>query len=388
MTEAAQTDLRQLSLAELEVFFRELGQPAYRAQQVFRWLHQRGVRRFEEMTDLSKDLRETLEAHATCAPMEIAKVERAADGTRKYALRTAHGDVCEAVFIPDASAQGRNTLCISSQVGCAIDCKFCLTASLGLLRNLGPGEIVEQITRVKEDLVLHPHRSARPAVPDFADEVDDDSVPQAAPGPAPQLIGNVVMMGMGEPLQNYNAVITALQTMGSPLSHHISPRRITVSTAGLAPRIPRLGQDVPVNLAVSLNATTDEVRDRIMPINKKWNIKALLAACQEFPLAQRRRITFEYVLLADTNDSDEDARRLVRLLRPFRCKVNLIPFNEHPYSPFKRPSRERVARFQSIVGAAGMTVLVRTPRGDEISAACGQLGAEVDAPRRMLTVLP
>lgn len=402
MTEAAQTDLRQLSLAELEVFFRELGQPAYRAQQVFRWLHQRGARRFEEMTDLSKDLRETLQAHATCAPMEIAKVERATDGTRKYALRTAHGDVCEAVFIPDASAEGRNTLCISSQVGCAIDCKFCLTASLGLLRNLGAGEIVEQITRVKEDLILHPHRSVRPPVPDFADEADDDPDPQAPPDPAPhteraakvrapmapQLIGNVVMMGMGEPLQNYNAVITALQTMGSPLSHHISPRRITVSTAGLAPRIPRLGQDVPVNLAVSLNATTDEVRDRIMPINKKWNIKALLAACQEFPLAQRRRITFEYVLLADTNDSDEDARRLVRLLRPFRCKVNLIPFNEHPYSPFKRPSRERVARFQSIVGAAGMTVLVRTARGDEISAACGQLGAEVDAPRRMLTVLP
>lgn len=411
MAEAAQVDLRQLSLAELEVFFQELGQPAYRAQQVFRWLHQRGARRFAEMTDLSKDLRETLEAHATCAPMEIAKVERAQDGTRKYALRTAHGDVCEAVFIPDASAQGRNTLCISSQVGCAIDCKFCLTASLGLLRNLGPGEIVEQITRVKEDLALHPHQSVRPLVPDYADEADDElDPPEEAPGPqrgpsrgragaggsgaperpplAPQVIGNVVMMGMGEPLQNYSAVITALRTMGSPLSHHISPRRITVSTAGLAPRIPRLGEDVPVNLAVSLNATTDEVRDRIMPINKKWNIKALLEACQAFPLAQRRRITFEYVLLADTNDSDEDARRLVRLLRPFRCKVNLIPFNEHPYSPFKRPGPERIARFQSIVGAAGFTVMVRTPRGDEISAACGQLGAEVDAPRRMLQVLP
>jgi hypothetical protein len=175
VTEAAQTDLRQLSLAELEAFLRELGQPAYRAQQVFRWLHQRGARRFEEMTDLSKTLRETLEAHATCAPMEITKVERAADGTRKYALRTAHGDVCEAVFIPDASAEGRNTLCISSQVGCAIDCKFCLTASLGLLRNLGAGEIVEQITRVKEDLILHPHKSnGRPATPDFADEHEDD----------------------------------------------------------------------------------------------------------------------------------------------------------------------------------------------------------------------
>ncbi|MBK6684611.1 MAG: radical SAM protein [Deltaproteobacteria bacterium] len=231
-------------------------------------------------------------------------------------------------------------------------------------------------------------RAASPGRAETGGPALPDRAPMTRAPMAPQLIGNVVMMGMGEPLQNYNAVITALHIMGHPLSHHISPRRITVSTAGLAPRIPRLGQDVPVNLAVSLNATTDEVRDRIMPINKKWNIKALLQACQEFPLAQRRRITFEYVLLADTNDSDEDARRLVRLLRPFRCKVNLIPFNEHPYSTFKRPSRERVARFQSIVGEAGFTVLVRTARGDEISAACGQLGAEVDAPRRMLNVLP
>jgi 23S rRNA (adenine2503-C2)-methyltransferase len=357
-------DLRQLGITELEAFFGELGQPAYRAQQVFRWLHQRGARSFAEMTDLPKALRESLPEQASCAPMEIAKVERGRDGTRKYAFRSAKGDVVESVFIPDASAEGRNTLCISSQVGCAIDCKFCLTASLGLLRNLGPGEIVEQITRVVEDL-------------------------QRVPGPNGEVdkIGNIVMMGMGEPLQNYNAVISSLRIMGHQLSHHISPRRITVSTAGLAPRIPRLGEDVPVNLAISLNATTDEVRDRIMPINKKYNIATLLKACEDFPLQNRRRITFEYVLLAGVNDTDDDARRLVRLLRSFRCKVNLIPFNEHEYSIFKRPTADRVARFQSIVGAAGLTVLVRTPRGDDISAACGQLGAEVDAPRHKLVVL-
>ena len=290
--------------------------------------------------------------------MKIDKVERARDGTRKYALRTGRGDVVEAVFIPDASSPGRNTLCISSQVGCAIDCKFCLTASLGLVRNLKAGEIVEQITRVKEDL--------------GADE----------------RIGNIVMMGMGEPLQNYSAVVDALRVMIAEEGHGISPRRITVSTAGLVPRIPKLGEDVPVNLAVSLNATTDEVRDRIMPINKKWNIKALLDACKSFPLPKRRRITFEYVLLADVNDSDEDARRLVKLLKPLRSKVNLIPFNEHAYSPFSRPSDERIERFREIVANGGLTAMVRTPRGDDISAACGQLGEMVEAPKSKLKVLP
>lgn len=365
----AQPDLRAMSLSALEAFLGELGQPSYRAKQVFRWLHQRGARSFEEMSDLPKELREVLANEASLPSMTIARVEKARDGTRKYALRTARGDVVEAVFIPDASAPGRNTLCISSQVGCAIDCKFCLTASLGLIRNLTAGEIVEQITRVKED-------------------IGEPLGPRRAQDEAVDRVGNIVMMGMGEPLQNYSAVVESLKMMVSELGHHISPRRITVSTSGLAPRIPRLGKDVPVNLAVSLNATTDEVRDRIMPINKRYNIAALLDACRQFPLPERRRITFEYVLLAGVNDSDEDARRLVRLIRGLRSKVNLIPFNEHPYSPFKRPSDERVARFQGIVGQAGLTVLVRTPRGDDISAACGQLGAEVDAPRRMLNVLP
>ncbi len=353
-------DLRAMGEPELAALVAELGEPAYRAQQIFRWVHQRAVRSIDEMTDLPKALRERLTARAHVSALSIVRVERSRDGTCKYAFRTARGDIIESVFIPDASAPGRNTLCISSQVGCAIDCKFCLTASLGLIRNLNAGEIAEQVARVKEDLKS---------------------------GEGGPRISNVVMMGMGEPLQNYNAVVGSLRIMMSERGHQLSPRRITVSTAGLVPRIPRLGEDVPVNLAVSLNATTDEVRDRIMPINKKWNIEALLGACRAFPLPKRRRITFEYVLLAGLNDTDDDARRLVKLLRPLRSKVNLIPFNEHPYSPFARPSDERIARFQEIVTAGGLTAMVRTPRGDDISAACGQLGIEVEAPRSQLRIV-
>ncbi len=363
MTESPKTDLAALDLEGLAAFLKTLGEPKYRAGQIFRWIHRRGVTDVAMMTDLSKALREKLSARAFVGAMSIARVERAADGTRKYALRTKKGDVVEAVFIPDASAEGRNTLCISSQVGCAIDCKFCLTASLGLLRNLEAHEIVEQITRVKEDL---------------GTLVD----PEAGPP-----IQNIVMMGMGEPLQNYSNVVSALKMISSQDCHNISPRRITVSTSGLAPRIPRLGNDVSVNLAVSLNATTDAVRDRIMPINKKYNIEQVLDACRAFPMKQRQRITFEYVLLADENDSDADARRLVKLLEGIPAKVNVIPFNEHPYSPFKRPSAERIESFQRIVADSGVAVFVRTPRGDDISAACGQLGAEVDAPRKMLRIV-
>lgn len=363
MTEETQVDLAALDVPGLERLLGELGEPPYRAKQIFRWIHRRGARDIQQMTDLSKALRERLGQRCTIGAMSIARVEHAGDGTRKYAMRTKRGDTVEAVFIPDASAPGRNTLCISSQVGCAIDCKFCLTASLGLIRNLEAHEIADQITRVKEDLGT----------------LDD---PNAEPR-----IGNIVMMGMGEPLQNYSSVINALEMMTSEHGHQISPRRITVSTSGLAPRIPKLGRDASVNLAVSLNATTDEVRDRIMPINKKYNIEALLDACRAFPMDRRRRITFEYVLLADVNDTDDDARRLVKLLEGVPSKVNLIPFNEHPYSPFKRPSEARIASFQKIVQDGGLTVLVRTPRGDDISAACGQLGAEVDAPRKMLKVV-
>lgn len=357
-------DLAAVTLPALAAQLESWGEPAYRAEQLFRWLHRRGVRSFECMTDLSRDLRDRLAECYQLAPLSVAKVEKARDGTRKYAFRTALGDTIESVFIPDASSEGRNSLCISSQVGCGIDCQFCLTASLGFIRNLSFGEIVEQLTRVKEDLAAE-----RPDLP--ADPIQ-----------------NLVFMGMGEPLANYRQVIEALRLLNSPLGHHMSMRRVTVSTAGLAPRIPAFGQDCAAQLAVSLNATTDEVRDRIMPINKKYPIKTLLDACRSFPLPKRRRITFEYVLLDGVNDSDADADRLKRLLEPLRSKVNLIPFNEHPYVPFKRPSESRVARFQQRVAQSGLSVFVRTPRGDDISAACGQLGREVDAPKRTLTVVP
>lgn len=358
-------DLRAMSSADLEALVGSLGERPFRARQISRWLHQRGVRSFEEMTDLSKALRAGLKERCEIGSLSIARVERARDGTRKYAFRTARGDVVESVFIPDASAEGRNTLCISSQVGCAIDCQFCLTASLGLRRNLNAGEIVEQLTRVKEDLAK-------------ASEGEPVAEAQGRLPHAPPRIHNLVMMGMGEPLHNYEQTVRALHLFSSEDGHAMSPRRITVSTAGLAPRIPRLGRDTQVNLAVSLNATTDEVRDRIMPINRRYNIKTLLAACREFPLPERRRITFEYVLLAGVNDSLEDARRLVSLLRGLRSKVNLIPFNEHPRSPFERPAQAVIDRFQSVLVAQGLSVFIRTARGDDISAACGQLGVEVD----------
>ena len=339
-------DLRSLDVEGLKECLESLKEPSYRADQIYKWIHQLGARSFDEMTNLSKSLRQRLNENATLSNLEMDTVQHALDGTRKYAFRTSQGDVVESVFIPNASANGRNTLCISSQVGCAVDCKFCLTASLGLRRNLKAGEISEQLLRVKQEL--------------------GKDVP----------IQNIVMMGMGEPLHNYRNLLKALRFMSDPKGANISPRRITVSTAGLVPKIPMLGRDTDVCLAVSLNATTNDVRNEIMPINKKWNIQALLKACKEFPLKNRRRITFEYVLLKDINDSLADARRLAKLLQPFKCKINVIPYNEHPESPYKRPSEEKVAAFVEILRNKRFSTFVRTSRGDDISAACGQLGVE------------
>lgn len=353
-------NLRGLSAAELSGFIQAEGLSSFRAVQIARWIHLRGAEDFSAMSDLSKALRARLAERAVLHSLQTTRVERATDGTRKYAFTSAHGDIIEAVYIPDASSEGRNTLCISSQVGCAVDCKFCLTASLGLRRNLDAGEMVEQITRAKQSL--------------------------AAEGIEPR-IGNLVFMGMGEPLHNYRQLVSALEWIASDRSHKISPRRITVSTSGVVSHIPRLGRDTSVNLAVSLNASTDAQRDALMPINKRWNIQALLGACRAFPLKQRRRITFEYVLLDGVNDSEADARRLSKLLRGIRCKLNLIPFNPHAYSPFAAPRPEAVARFKEIVGKSGIGSFVRSSRGDEISAACGQLGAEVEGPRKRLPVL-
>lgn len=364
MIPSERPNLRDLSRGELQAFLAELKLPRYRFTQIARWLHGAGVRDVDEMSDLSKALRSELRERSRLESLSLHRMERAKDGTTKFAFRSHKQDIIESVFIPEASSEGRHSLCISSQVGCAVDCGFCLTASLGLRRNLSAGEMVDQVNRAKEALqTLYP------------------------PGEAPR-IGNLVFMGMGEPLQNYRQLIEALGWLQTDLSHNVSPRRITVSTAGVVSHIPRLGQDTAVNLAVSLNATTDAVRDEIMPINRKWNIQTLLKACRAYPLDRRRRITFEYVLLRGVNDSEADAKRLTKLLAGLRAKVNLIPFNPHPYSPYQAPDPDQVARFRAILTARHLGSFIRSARGDEISAACGQLGAEVEGPRKRLPVLP
>jgi 23S rRNA (adenine2503-C2)-methyltransferase len=342
-------DLRSLTATELATRVRAAGAPAYRGEQVFRWLHEQAVEGTEQMTNVPRALREALEADAPLRPLRTDVVQEARDGTRKLRFRTADERAIESVLIPENPKDGdeeRNklTLCVSSQVGCAMDCGFCATATLGYGRNLTAGEIVEQVYRAT-----------------------------ALAGRRPT---NLVFMGMGEPLHNLDNVTRALGLLQHPWGLHFSPRRITVSTVGLVPGIEQLGLLAPTpNLAISLNATTDEVRDRIMPVNRKWPIAKLLEAARRFPLSHGRRVTFEYVLLAGVNDSDADADRLVRLLRGLPCKVNLIPWNPFPGPAFERPSAERIRTFQERLRAAAMAVYIRTPRGDDIDAACGQLAA-------------
>jgi 23S rRNA (adenine2503-C2)-methyltransferase len=330
------------------------GAPAYRGEQVFRWLHGRGVGDVEQMTNVPPALREVLERDAPLAPLAVDTVQEARDGTRKLRFRTHDGRAVESVLIPD-DKQGRDklTLCVSSQVGCALDCAFCATAKLGFGRHLSSGEIVEQVYRAT-------HLAGRRPT-------------------------NLVFMGMGEPMHNFDNVARALALLQHPWGAAFSPRRITVSTVGIVPGIEKLGALAPApNLAISLNATTDEVRDRLMPVNRRWPIPVLLEAARRFPLAHGRRVTFEYVLLAGVNDSDADADRLPRLLRGIPTKVNLIPWN--PFSvgdaapAFQRPSAERIRTFQERLRTGGLAVYIRTPRGDDIDAACGQLAARVAEP--------
>ena len=326
----------------------ELGEPRYRGEQIWRWVHGRGARSFDEMTDLSRSLRARLAGKATIGTLEVAEVQRSADGTRKMRLVTADGRSIETVLIPDGD---KLTQCISSQVGCALDCQFCATAKLGLTRHLTAGEIVDQVYRGQELLAR-----------------------EEVAGVVGRRITNLVYMGMGEPLHNFEGVTRSLAILTSERGAAMSPRRITVSTVGLVPGIERLGRlERRPNLAVSLNASNDEVRDQIMPVNRKWNIARLMQALRAYPLEPRRRITFEYVLLADVNDTPADAARLAQLLRGMRCKVNLIPWNPHPGAPYRRPTPEAIERFQNHVKQHGLAAYLRTPRGDDIDAACGQL---------------
>jgi 23S rRNA (adenine2503-C2)-methyltransferase len=340
------TDVAGLSLAELTGFLVDAGEKPYRSVQLYRWIHQRGAVSFDELSDLPKSLREQLGQIATIVTVELDLAQVSADGTIKYRWRTGDGKLVESVYMPSPD---RRTLCISTQAGCAMGCRFCATGTLGLARHLSASEIVGQVHAVNRDLVQREgHRTRRP-------------------------LTNLVFMGMGEPLHNFEHVRRALELLQSEDGPGFSHRHITVSTVGLVPMIERFAQETSVKLAISLNASNDVVRDRIMPVNRKWNIEELLDAVRRFPAKQGRRITFEYVLLDGLNDSDDDARRLARLLQGLRAKVNLIPYNENPGLSFRASSPERAERFRELLAAARIDAFVRANRGRDIAAACGQL---------------
>ncbi|AXX96488.1 23S rRNA (adenine(2503)-C(2))-methyltransferase RlmN [Profundibacter amoris] len=326
-----------------------------RAGQIWQWIYQKGVRDFAQMTNLSKDIRAMLAEKFVVAVPEVVTKQVSSDGTRKYLVRIAGGHEVEIVYIPE---EGRGTLCISSQVGCTLTCSFCHTGTQRLVRNLTAAEIIGQVMVARDDLGEWP-------------ELGVPNPPEA------RLLSNIVLMGMGEPLYNFDAVRDAMKIAMDPEGISLSRRRITLSTSGVVPEIARTADEIGCMLAVSFHATTDEVRDGLVPINKKWNIEVLLDALREYPKASNsERITFEYVMLKGVNDSDEDARRLVQLIKGIPAKINLIPFNEWPGSPYERSSNNRIRAFSDIVYNAGYSSPVRKPRGEDIMAACGQLKSE------------
>ncbi|MCA9519515.1 MAG: 23S rRNA (adenine(2503)-C(2))-methyltransferase RlmN [Myxococcales bacterium] len=343
------TNLKALTLDELRDFVGTLGEKAFRGSQIYEWIHKRGARSFAEMSNLSKALRETLEGVATIEGVTLENVLLSSDGTRKLLLRTTDGKRLETVLIPMPNGL---TQCVSSQIGCHIGCPYCLTAKMPERRNLSMPEIVDQIYLGRRVL----------------EEAGDEPV------------RNLVFMGMGEPLHNFANVVAALKTLMHQKGANYSSRRITVSTSGLVPKIKELGEAVPVNLAISLNAVTDPLRDRMVPINKKYNLERLIAALREFPLPPRRRITIEYVVCKDVNDSAEEAQIMTSLLSGLRVKINLIPFNPYPGAEFETPSDEAVTRFQRILTEKGYQANIRQHKGRDIGAACGQLDGKVDEP--------
>ena len=372
------TDLIGLPKVRIGELFGEAGLDAkaakLRAKQVFHWLYHRGVTDFAAMTDIAKDMRPWLAARFVIGRPEVVLSQHSSDGTRKWLLKTADDHEYEMVFIPDET---RGTLCVSSQVGCTLNCRFCHTGTMRLVRNLTPGEIVGQVMLARDALGEWPNGNmagsgAGLSDDDHGDE-DEDEGSYSADG---RLLTNIVMMGMGEPLYNFDNVRDALKLVMDGDGLALSKRRITLSTSGVVPMMARAGAEIGVNLAVSLHATNKAVRDEIVPINRKYGLEELLQACADYPGASNsRRITFEYVMLKDKNDSDADARELVRLIKAYRlpAKVNLIPFNPWPGANYECSSPERIKRFSDIVFGAGISAPVRTPRGRDIDAACGQL---------------
>ena len=355
-----------LTRAELKDALLEAGTPEkqvkMRVNQVWQWIYQWGVRDFGDMTNLAKTYRAQLAERFVIELPEIVSKQVSADGTRKYLVRIAGGHEVEVVYIPESD---RGTLCISSQVGCTLTCSFCHTGTQKLVRNLTAGEIIGQVMLARDDLGEWPE-------------------PGIGTGESgPRLLSNIVLMGMGEPLYNFENVRNAMKIAMDPEGISLSRRRITLSTSGIVPEIHKTAEEIGCLLAVSFHATTDEVRDKLVPINKKYNIEVLLEALREYPkVSNSERITFEYVMLKDVNDTDEDARRLVKLIKGIPAKINLIPFNPWPGAPYERSDWERIERFADIVHKAGYASPIRTPRGEDIMAACGQLKSATERARK------
>jgi len=337
------TNIIELTREQLVAWLTEQDIAAYRADQILKWIYLRQADSFDLMTDLAKDIRGMLAQHFVIGRLEAEKIEISRDGSRKYLFKLSDGKHIESVLIPE---RDHYTLCVSSQVGCAQGCLFCLTATGGFERNLTRAEIIAQVRDIKNEL--------------------DDS----------DQLRNIVFMGMGEPLANYKNLVSALDTIiDNDAGLRFATRRITVSTAGLVTRFMDLGRDTKVNLAISLNATDNDTRSRLMPLNRKFPIEELLKACRQYPLPAGRRVTFEYILIKGVNDSESDARRLAKLLQPIRCKINLIPFNMHQGCDYERPPESVIQAFYKILFDKNYTVIIRRSKGQDISAACGQLRA-------------
>ncbi len=335
--------IKNFTLQELEARVAGMGEKPFRARQLYKHLYARNVADWSECTDLSRSFCARLESEVSLHALAVSRVDEADDGTRKYLFRLHDGHFIESVLIPDPP---RCTLCVSSQAGCALGCKFCLTGKLGLKRNLQTAEIVDQVCQALRD-------------PKLGSKVN-----------------SLVFMGMGEPLANLDQVLRAVSIITDPNGLMFSHRRVTLSTAGLVPQMRRLGTATPVNLAISIHAPNDALRDDLMPVNRTYPLAELMRACRDYPLQARKRITFEYILLEGVNDSPAQAKELVRLLRGVAAKINLIAFNPHPGSIFRTPSMERVLEFQDVLRKANLTAIIRKSRGGEIGAACGQLAAK------------
>lgn len=364
LPETGKVNLVGLTREQLRDALIEAGTPEKQAKmrlgQVWQWIYYWGVRDFAQMTNLSKDYRALLAEKFEIGLPEIVTRQVSEDGTRKYLLRIAGGHEVETVYIPE---EGRGTLCVSSQVGCTLTCTFCHTGTQKLVRNLTAGEIVGQVLVARDDLGEWPE--------------------PGQPKPEERLVSNVVLMGMGEPLYNFDNVRDAMQVVMDGEGISLSRRRITLSTSGVVPMIARAAEEIGCLLAISFHATTNETRDKLVPINKKWNIAELLQALRDYPrLSNSERITFEYVMLKGVNDSDDDARRLVKLIRGIPAKINLIPFNEWPGAPYQRSDWERIEAFADIIYKAGYASPIRTPRGEDIMAACGQLKSATERARK------